>query len=87
MESTVEQIGNADVLLRRVPPTSDAHETIRDRGDGEFRATSLVMRTNNDEDHLSCSLRRITSPRRLLDDLRIDGKDPDGISAGSSPPM
>jgi hypothetical protein len=36
------------------------------------------MSTRSDEDHLSCSLRRITSPRQLLNDLRNDGIDPEG---------
>jgi hypothetical protein len=36
------------------------------------------MSTRKDEEHLSCSRLRLTSPRHLLNDLRNDGIDPDG---------
>lgn len=34
------------------------------------------MSTRSEEEYLSCSARRITSPRQLLNDLRQDGIDP-----------
>ena len=78
MDSAREQINDAEVLLRRVPPTSDSFQTVCDRGDGPSRAVSAAMSTRSDEEHLSCSRRRLTSPRQLLDDLRHDGIDPVG---------
>lgn len=78
MESTGEAISDADILLRRVPPFSEKFQTIVERADGGFRAVSSVMSTRRDEDYLSCSLSRITSPSQLLDDLREDGLDPKG---------
>ena len=78
MESTGERIGDAEVLLRRIPPSNENMPSTSARGDGTLRATSLRMRTLPDEDHLSGSLARITSPRQLLDDLQNDGIDPQG---------
>ena len=57
------------VLLRRIPPSTQGFQTICDRGDGTFRAVSAVTSNCSDEEHLSCSRRRLTSPRQLLDDL------------------
>jgi hypothetical protein len=59
----VEQIEDDDVILRRVRNTSDA---IRVQENGQQRATSFAMRTRPDEEYLSCSLLRITSPKKLL---------------------
>jgi hypothetical protein len=78
MESTGQQFGDDDVLLRRVPPSSESFQTLDQRADGGFRAVSAVMSVSKDEEDLSCSLRRITSPRELLDNLRNDGIDPVG---------
>lgn len=78
MDSTDERIDDSEVLLRRVPPSSDYFQTICERADGGFRATSPVMSTRNDEDDLSCSRLRLISPQDLLNDLRNDGKEPRG---------
>ncbi len=75
METTGERIDDTEVLLRRVPPSSDDHRTIYERADGTFRATSWVMSTGKDEDDLSCSRLRLMTPRRLLEDLRNDDED------------
>ncbi|REK28139.1 MAG: hypothetical protein DWQ45_25265 [Planctomycetota bacterium] len=78
MNSTGEGIDNSEVLLRRVPPSADHFRTICERGDDGFRATSAVMSTRQDEQHLSCSRLKFVSPQFLLDDLWNDGIDPEG---------
>lgn len=78
MQSNESQVDGSEILLRRIPPTSPQFQTIVERGDGELRATSAVMATRQGEDHLSCSRLLLTTPRRLLDDLRNDGIDPQG---------
>ena len=78
MDSTDERIDDSEVLLRRVPPSSDNFQTICELADGGFRATSPVMSTRPNEDYLSCSRLRLTSPRHLLDDLRNDDIEPEG---------
>ena len=78
MESTEDQIEDDEVLLRRIPPSTEDFKATCARGNGGFRATSPMMSTRPDEDDLSCSRLRLTSPRHLLDDLRNDGIEPEG---------
>lgn len=78
MDPPGQSIEDSEVLLRRVPPSSDAFRTICERADNGFRATSVVMSTGKDEQDLSCSRLRLTSPRQLLDHLREDGIEPEG---------
>ena len=78
MDSTDNHIEDDEVLLRRIPPSTESFRTVHERGDGGFRAVTPTMSTRKDEDHLSCSRLRFTSPRHLLDDLSIDNIDPTG---------
>lgn len=78
MQSEDAQLDSSEILLRRVPPSTPQFQTIIPRGDGGFRATSAVMSTRKDEEHLSCSRIRLTSPRHLLEDLRTNGQNPFG---------
>ena len=78
MESTGERIDDTEVLLRRIPPTTERFASTCSRDDETLRATSPMMKTRPEEDHLSCSRIRFTSPRHLLDDLRNDGHEPEG---------
>lgn len=80
MHSVGAQLDESEILLRRVPPDSPQLRTTVERGDGGLRATTPVMSTRKgkDEEHLSCSRLCLTSPRRLLEDLRNDGIDPAG---------
>ena len=70
METIGERIDGTEVLLRRIPPSTDLVISTCSRGDGTLRATSPRMSTRPEEDHLSCSRLRLTSPRHLLDDLQ-----------------
>ncbi len=80
MESADDRIDDDEVLLRRIPPSTESFQSTCERGDGGLRASSAMLKTitKQGEEHLSCSRLRITSPQALLDDLRNDGKDPHG---------
>lgn len=78
MDSKDDHIEDDEVLLRRIPPSTDFCQSTVPRADGGLRATSARMSTLKGEDDLSCSRLQITSPRRLLDDLWNDGIDPAG---------
>lgn len=78
MESSEEPIDDNEKLLRRIPPSSEGFHTIVERKDEGSRATTPSMKTRKDEDHLSCSRLRFTSPHHLLEDLRNDNKYPEG---------
>ena len=67
-----------DILIRRVPPTSVAFKTVTPNGTGRDRATSASLSLKDDEQELSCSLLRITSPRQLLDHLTDQRINPTG---------
>jgi hypothetical protein len=75
-----DPIQDDEVLLRRIPPSRPGFNTIERLPGGGFRAASITMSTRRDEDALSCSRLKRTSPRRLLDILRIQGIDPAGWS-------
>lgn len=78
METTGERIDDTEVLLRRIPLSTNKMASTCPRSDGIFRAISARMSTRPEEDHLSCSRLRFTSPRHLLDDLWNDGIEPEG---------
>jgi len=69
MCSSEDHIDDDEVLLRRIPPTSDDFKTVMETIDGGLRATSGSMSTRRNETELSCSLLRLTTPKRLLENL------------------
>lgn len=74
-----ELIGDDEVILRRVPPsTPDVVSTKACPPTGRLRATSIRMSTFPGEEGLSCTRLRQTSPQELLADLRNDLVDPTG---------
>ena len=67
-----------DILIWRVPPSSDSFATVAPTGTGRLRAASTMMSVRDNEDALSCSLLRLTSPIQLLEHLRTQQIDPTG---------
>ena len=78
MSQPTQEIFSDDILIRRVPPTSDSNVSIVQTKSGRFRPVSGRMTVRNNEDALSCSLLRITSPSQLLAYLYDENKDPTG---------
>lgn len=87
MES-VPPLADDEILLRRVPPSTPQFTTIQRTSDGSERPTSSSMTPRKDSDTqevevaLSCTRLRLTSPRRLLDQLSEEDPpiDPTGWS-------
>jgi len=75
MATTDDRIGDDEVLLRRIPPSTEEVQTVTERVDSTLRATTWAMLTRRDETELSCSLLRITPPRKLLSELTHQGID------------
>jgi len=72
-------IGDAEIILRRVPPSSPGHETIVElAGRGRHRATSSTLKEPRPGAGLSCSRLKVTAPRELLSQLAAQGIDPAG---------
>ena len=78
MSQPTQEISSDDILIRRVPPTSDSNVSIVPTKSGRFRPVSGRMTVRRDEEALSCSLLRITSPTQLLAYLYDENKDPTG---------
>lgn len=78
MSQPTQAVSSDDILIRRVPPTSDANVSIVKTDSGRFRAVSGRMTVRDGEEALSCSLLRITSPTQLLEYLRHENIDPTG---------
>lgn len=76
MQSAGTQLDGSEILIRRVRPSSEGHQTIVERDDSGFRATTPAMSTRGNEEHLSCSRLCLITPRRLLNNLRNYGEDP-----------
>ena len=72
----VETIDDDEVILRRIPP-SDTIESTMLREGGGLRATSARLSTRDDEEGLSCTRLRQTSPADLLSQLRLHGMSPE----------
>lgn len=70
--SDVSAIEDAEVLLRRVRPSTPQQEFVAQCGDGSLRASSWAMRTQAGEHGLSCTRLLMTSPRALLEQLSDD---------------
>ena len=78
MSQPTQEILSDDILIRRVPPSSDSFATVAPTGTGRLRAASQMMSVRDNEDALSCSLLRLTSPIQLLENLRSQQIDPTG---------
>ena len=78
MATTNDRIGDDEVLLRRIQPSTDEVQTMTKCADSTLRATTPAMSPRRGEAELSCSLRRVTSPRKLLSELNHQGIDPTG---------
>ena len=78
MSQPTQEILSDDILIRRVPPSSDSFATVAPTGTGRLRAASQMMSVRDNEDALSCSLLRLTSPIQLLENLRSQHIDPTG---------
>lgn len=78
MSQPTQEVFSDDILIRRIPPTSDSNVSIVKTNSGRFRAVSGRMTVRNDEEALSCSLLRITSPTQLLGYLHHENIDPTG---------
>ncbi|MEQ8852907.1 hypothetical protein [Gimesia sp.] len=73
-----DNISDDDYLIRRISPSKPGWDTIAKNKDGTFRASSSSMSTRPNEEHLSCSLLKVTKPQDLLDQLKDQGIEPDG---------
>lgn len=80
--TTVEPIGDDEVILRRIPPSEVRPGLKMDssvlRPKGGYRATSVRLSTKPGEAGLSCTRLRRTSPQEQLAELTKDGIDPAG---------
>lgn len=65
-----EEIGNKEIILRRIPPDGQIPST-QARPDGRLRAISARLQIKKGETGLSCSRLLITSPSELLDQLEF----------------
>jgi len=73
----VEAIDSDELILRRIPPPLD--ENTKSRGDGYSRPISQRLQFLHKRDSgLSCSRLSQTTPRELLEQLRSQGKEPEG---------
>ncbi len=72
----VTEVGSDEIILRRIPPPPE--NAIQILPDGGYRATSFRLRLRDGELGLSCSRLALTSPRALLDQLRLQGTSVDG---------
>jgi hypothetical protein len=71
---TVSCVASDEILLRRVPPSTQDFVTVRADG-GIERPTSVTLRTrrNTSEQSLSCTRLKMTSPSELLGQLALGG--------------
>jgi hypothetical protein len=67
-----------DILIRRIPPNRESFVTIVMTHSGRYRAASSMLSVDADEDDLSCSLLRITTPLELLEYLEQQQIDSNG---------
>lgn len=67
-----EEIGDKEIILRRIPPSGNIEST-QVRPEGGLRAVSIHLQIKKDETGLSCSRLLITSPKELLDQLEFSG--------------
>lgn len=70
-----ERVGDDEVILRRIPPSRPGIATTKKRPEGGFRATSMTLSTEEEEQGLSCSRLAITAPKGLLNQLTTQGID------------
>ena len=67
-----EEIGNKEIILRRIPPSGKIEST-QVRPEGGLRAVSFHLQIKKGETGLSCSRLLLTSPRELLEQLKCYG--------------
>ena len=76
--SPAEPIGNDEVILRRIPPTTIGMDSTKQLPNGRLRATSVRLSTRDGEHGLSCTRLIQTSPQELLNGLVAESIDPTG---------
>lgn len=76
-EHEQQEISDDETILRRIPPTDEVPST-QPRPEGGLRATSARIKKKKGETGLSCSRLLQTSPRELLEQLRLDDMSPKG---------
>lgn len=73
-----ERIADDEVILRRIPPSTLGMASTKELPNGDHRATSVRLSTKPDEQGLSCTRLKLTSPQQLLAQLEHDGIAQDG---------